>query len=255
MEYTVAAVHEALGVLMHVAHSPGLGVTELAKRSGNTKARAFRMLCTLEQDGFVQRGPTETQYMLGHMALVLGLAAQEQVSLARIANKYLAELGERFNENVQVRVRDGLESVTVAKWDSTRGVRVHSELGSRRPLYAGASSKVLLAYAPKEVQTQVLNGPLERFTEKTIARKTKLSSELARIQAEQCAVSLGEVAVDVVAVAAPIWDASGSVTASLGVSIPVSRMPSDFGIWIDSLKSAASRISQELGWRQGTPRV
>lgn len=60
MEYTVAALREGLSVLMIIAHNPGLGVTEIGKRSGNTKARAFRMLATLEQASFIQRDTNAT---------------------------------------------------------------------------------------------------------------------------------------------------------------------------------------------------
>lgn len=249
MSYTVDAVQEALSVLMHVAQAPGLGVTELGKRSGNTKARAFRLLSTLEQSGFVQRSADGTSYILGHMALVLGMAAQEQVSLVRVAKKHLEELGERFNENVHVRVRDGLQSVSVAKWDSTRSVRVHSEVGARRPLHAGATGKVLLAFAPDDVQSLVLGGPLERFTATTPTQRTKLARELARIKSEGVAVSQGEVVPDVVALGVPVLDATGVVTAAVGISIPSSRAPADLAPYVDALRDAARSISYELGWR------
>ncbi len=55
MAYTVDAVSEAMKLLFLVAETPDKGVTELAKLSGNTKARAFRLLTTLEQSGMVQR--------------------------------------------------------------------------------------------------------------------------------------------------------------------------------------------------------
>src|SRR5687767_2678019 len=128
MEYTVEAVQEALGVLMIVAHNPGLGVTEIAKRSGNTKARTFRFLTTLEQASFVRREKDATTYALGHISLVLGLAAQEQVSITRLAGRHLDELQQRFNETVAIVVRDGLQAVTIAHRPSTHDLRVHSQI-------------------------------------------------------------------------------------------------------------------------------
>jgi IclR family KDG regulon transcriptional repressor len=248
MEYTVAAVQEALNVLMHVAHAPGLGVSELARRSSNTKARTFRLLGTLEQAGFVQRGPTETDYVLGPMALVLGLAAQEQVSLARLGRKHLDELGRRFNENVQIRVRDRLESVTVAKWDSSQGVRVHSDVGNRRALHAGAPGKLLLAFAPDGVQQQVLDGPLPRFTPATVSQRARLLKELAHARAEGSTVSRGEVFGGVVAAAVPVLDARGEVIAALGLSMPEVRAPVDLTETIAALTASAQALSRELGW-------
>lgn len=248
MEYTVAAVQEALSVLMHVAHAPGLGVTEIARRSGNTKARAFRLLSTLEQAGFVQRGSSETDYVLGPMALVLGLAAQEQVSLARLGRRHLEELGRRFDENLQIRVRDGLASVTIAKWDSSQGVRVHSDVGARRALHAGASGKLLLAFAPAALQAQVLGGELERFTAATPTARARLERELERVRSQGHAVSRGEVLAGVVAAAVPVRDARAQVVAALGMSMPESRAPQDLSEIIATLTDSAQRLSRELGW-------
>ena len=95
MDYNVASVDEALGLLMLVAQNPGLGVTELSKRSEITKARAFRLLSTLERRGFVQRSGDAATYHLGYNALLVGLAADEQVSLVRQAGKYLQQLASQ----------------------------------------------------------------------------------------------------------------------------------------------------------------
>lgn len=248
MEYTVSAVQEALSVLMHVANAPGLGVTELARRSGNTKARTFRLLSTLEQAGYVVRGPTTTDYVLGPMALVLGQAAQEQVSLARLGRRHLEELGRHFDENFQIRVRDGLESVSIAKWDSSQGVRVHSHVGARRALHAGASGKLLLAFAPEPLREQVLATVLDRYTPATPAQRLRLSKELAQIREQGHSISRGEVLDGVMALAVPVLDASGQVVASLSISLPETRAPKDLGEMLSALTRSAQALSRELGW-------
>jgi len=248
MKYTVDAVQEALGVLMVVAHDPGLGVTEISKRSGNTKARTFRFLVTLEQASFVQRDKDATTYSLGRIALVLGLAAQEQVSITRQADKYLEALQAKFNEHSAVLVRDELESVSVAQRQSTHELRVQGTLGHRRPLYAGASGKVLLAFAPVAVQTRVLEGSLEKFTSHTITSKTKLKQELKKIVEQGFATSTSEIVPDVLAVAAPIYDFSGDVCAAIGVSFPANRAPTNLATLIQAIQKSANNLSTELGW-------
>ena len=65
MSYTVDALQDALSVLKIVAHSPGLGVSEIARRSGYTKARTYRFLLTFEAAGFVQRQGDAATYTLG----------------------------------------------------------------------------------------------------------------------------------------------------------------------------------------------
>ena len=210
-DYTISAVDEALALLLIVAQKPGLGVTELAKASGNTKARAFRILFTLEQRNFVLRKNPGPCYFLDIQALYIGVAAQEQIALVRTARQYLLALGRECNENVQLRVRDGLECVCIDHWQSTRTTKMKSGAGSRRKLHAGASCKLLLAYAPPEVKHALLNSELLRYSKNTITQRSKLTQELSKIISEGFASSDGEITPDVMAIAVPIFDAQNEV--------------------------------------------
>lgn len=249
VDYTVDAVDKAMGLLFVVAHEPGLGVTELAKRSGNTKARAFRLLGTLENCGLVQRVGDSATYCLGVRALALGAAASEQISLTRLAKTYLPTLSARCNETVLLRVRDGLESITVARWESTHAVRIHTPLGDRRPLHVGASGKLLLAYAPKDVQDTVLGRELTRYTPATITNPAKLMKELAKVAKDGYSVSFAERTADTVSIAAPVRDVSGNVIAALSITGPVTRINKDnHGKLIELVVEGAQQLSTELGF-------
>jgi IclR family transcriptional regulator, KDG regulon repressor len=249
MSYTVEALQDALGVLRVVAQHPGLGVSEIGRRAGFTKARTFRFLATFEAAGFVQRGRDGVSYNLGPAALVIGLAAQEQVSLTKLADKHLDTLVAKHNETAVVLVRDGLESVTVAQKNSTHEVRVQSTSGRRRPLHAGASGKVLLAFGPESVENQVLEGELPKVAPQTITSKAKLKKELQRTREQGYATSVSEGAVDVVAVAAPVYASAGLVVASIGLSMPSSRAPEDLTAMARTVCEAARQLSADLGWQ------
>src|SRR5476649_2824430 len=162
MDYTVDAVDKAIGLLLLVAEFPDLGVTELAKRSGNTKARAFRLLGTLESNGLVKRDPNAA-YRLGHQVLYLGAAAQGQLDIARLAEPLFREMSATCNEAMQIRIRDGVDTVCIARRESPHEVRIHAEIGNRRPMYLGASGKLLLAYASDDIREQVLSGDMPKF--------------------------------------------------------------------------------------------
>lgn len=250
-DYTVAAVDEALGILLLVAQHPGLGVTELSLKSGNTKARTFRLLFTLEQRGLLHRDGDTPVYHLGYKALYLGVAAQEQIDLVRVARSHLRDIGGVCNENVQIRVRDGLDALCVARWESTQAVRVHGEIGNRRPLHAGASSKILLAYAPPDIQQTVMSGALQRYTAHTIVAADKLAAELRAIVKQGYAISSGETSNDALAIAAPIRDGSGEVVAALGISGPASRITRN-GVQelTGFILQRAADLSLALGYRQ-----
>ncbi len=248
MSYTVDAVSKAIELLFVVAEHPGNGVTELAKRSGNTKARAFRLLTTLEESGLVQRQMPMATYGLGYRALILGTSAQGQLTLINVANQLLDQIGRECNESVLVRIRDGLETVCVAWWDSPHAVRIHSQMGERRPLAVGASGKLMLAHAPAEVQEAVFSTRRERFTPNTIMSGPELKKELKKILASGVSISISEKTADTVAVAAPIFDAAGIVVASLSMTAPSVRIPADsLARYVDIIQAGAARFSKALG--------
>lgn len=250
VQYTVAAVLEALSLLTLVASHPGLGVTELARRTGNTKARAFRLLATLEECGFVRQSAQDASYTLGYAAVTLGLAAQEQISLVRVASLHLADLGKSFNENLGVLVRDGLDSVVIVKRDCSHELRTVSDIGSRRPLYVGASGKVLLAHAPAEIQKAVMASELQRFTSNTIMAKSKLGKVLAKALEQGYCISDSEAVGEVISLAAPVFDSLGHCVASLSMSMPKSRAPASLDMLVEAVKSTSQKISHDLGWNE-----
>jgi DNA-binding IclR family transcriptional regulator len=249
MSYTVDAVSQAMELLFLVAEQPGLGVTELAKRSGNTKARAFRLLGTLEEKGLVRRQEPFATYYLGAKSLFLGAAGQRQVTVANIAATLLPEIGAQCNESVLVRVRDGTDTVCVALWEAPHAIRVHSQLGHRRELYYGASGKLLLAHAPDDVREAVLSAKREKFTPNTITSRAQLEKELKKIREQGYSISIAEKAADTVAIAAPIHDAHGVVVATLSMTAPTSRVPLD-GLqkYVDMIKAGAARFSADFGY-------
>ncbi|MDD0812925.1 IclR family transcriptional regulator [Curvibacter sp. RS43] len=242
-DYTVAAVDQALALLLLVAQAPGLGVSELAGRSGNTKARTFRLLYTLEKRKLVQRRGRAASYCLDVNALCLGVAAQEQVDLVRLARPYLLNFAASCNENVQIRVRDGLDSIRVDRWQCVHHERIATQAGSRRRLHAGASCKLLLAFAPDEVRHTLLADELPRYTELTIHQPIRLTQELKRIRQEGVSISCGEITRGISAFAIPILDRHQQVLAALSISGPTYRLQPRQSELMSSLSTAAATIT------------
>ena len=146
-------------------------------------------------------------------------------------------------------MRDGLETVCVARWESPHAVRVHTELGSRRELYAGASGKLLLAHAPSEIQEAVLSGEHQRFTPNTILQREKLEKEIAAILKNGYSVSFAERTQETVAVAAPVYDSSRAMIAAISITGPSSRITQEnLQSFIDFVKTGAVEMSRELGY-------
>jgi IclR family KDG regulon transcriptional repressor len=250
--YSVAAVDYALDVLLAVAEMPDQGVSEIARRLGGSKQRIFRMLRTLETRGLLVRDATSKGYRLGFLALTLGTAAQEQNDLARLASPLIHALTEATRETVQLRIRDGGETVCIAKSEPQRDVRVNATVGRRSPLHVG-SSKMFLAYMPQEEAERIIAVGLRRFTPNTITDPNRLRARLAAIRAAGHCVSRGEMSIDLVSITAPVFDAGGRLSATINVAAPAARVTEERAAQIVLLaKGTAQQLSQLLGHYRAT---
>jgi len=246
-DYSIAAVGRALDLLEALARVGPAPLATLADSAKCTRTAGFRLLRTLEARGFAIQDEARGIWRLGARWSVLGRAAQQQGALAATAMPFLSALGKTTGENVYLRMRDGMESETLAIFQTDPGLRLYSEVGQRRPLHAGPG-RLLLAHAPEAVQTQVLAQRLPRFTPATRTDSAWIAADLQRIRARGYLVTADEVVAGVVSVAAPVRDASGQVVAVLFISAPSMRMrPPRPRALVTQVMDAAAKLSQMLG--------
>ncbi len=246
-DYSIAAVGRALDLLEALSRIGPAPLAALADAARCTRTAGFRLLRTLEARGFAIQDEARGMWRLGARWGVLGRAAAEQGALAATAMPFLAALGKTSGENVYLRIRDGLESETIAIYQTDPGLRVYSEVGKRQPLHAG-SSRLLLAHAPEAVQTQVLSQRLPRFTPATRTDSAWIAADLQRIRSRGYLLTTDEVVAGAATVAAPVRDASGQVVAVLSVSAPSMRMrPPRPRALLPLVLDAAVKLSRALG--------
>ena len=246
-DYSIAAVGRALDLLEALSRIGPAPLAALADAARCTRTAGFRLLRTLEARGFAIQDEARGIWRLGARWGVLGRAAVEQGALAATAMPFLAALGKTSGENAYLRIRDGLESETIAIYQTDPGLRVYSEVGKRQPLHAG-SSRLLLAHAPEAVQTQVLAQRLPRFTPATRTDAAWIAADLQRIRARGYLMTTDEVVAGAATVAAPVRDASGQVVAVLSVSAPTMRMrPPRPRAVLPLVLDAAVKLSHALG--------
>ena len=122
-------------------------------------------------------------------------------------------------------------------------------MGRPFPLHAGASSRAILAFGPPDLRRQILDGPLEALTPKTIVDRERLGEELARNAREGVAVSYGERQPGAASVAAPLLAADGHAVGAISVCGPVDRFDEEVVRRLRPRVSAAAReASRRLGW-------
>jgi DNA-binding IclR family transcriptional regulator len=222
-----------------------LTLSELARRSGLPLTTTHRMVGELTRWGALERTDRGT-YQVGLRLWEIGALAPRGHGLREIAMPFLEDLYEATRQNVQLAVLDGMEVVYVERIASRTSVAVVTRAGSRLPLHATGVGLVLLAYSDTAFQERVLAAPMRRFTDKTITSPAELRRIIADVRQRRIAISDGQITLDALSVAAPIFDADGGVRAALSVVVPSEHAPREY---IPAVRAAARGISRGLGWR------
>lgn len=237
-ELGVASLDSALQLVNLLAETPGIGLSEIARRSGITKSRAYRLLSTLEARFYVQKSGDPATYRLGHQILLLGVSARSQNLLLNAAEPLLHQLSEYLNENLQIRLCEGEEVMRISSHASKHPLQVRSALGNRRRLGEGPSGKLLLAYATQSLQDRYVLQAED---------PTRLSAQLRDIRQRRLARSQGELTPDVWAFAVPIFGNRGECLAAMSLSAPPQRAAARADEFIERLTQTAAQISAQLG--------
>jgi len=218
----------------------------LTAETGLHSSTAFRILDSMQANGFVERDVTG-KYQLGSKLLSLGSRVHAQSDVRLIAEPIMAQLRDELGESVNLTVREGDEVVYIERATPNRMMHVQQLVGSRAPLHVTAVGKMMLAMnGDDECMAYTKRTNLPAYTRNTINDLEKLLNETHRIQQQGYAYDDEEVEIGVGCIGTLIYDASGNVIAGLSISAPIDRRQDK---WVTNLMNAAKRISNELGYR------
>lgn len=220
---TVSAARVA-DVLLAVGGDPEpIGVTELARRLGLSKAVVHRILQSLESRNLLSFDRTARTYEVGPAAVILGSRAMRDQELRRAALPVLRQLQTTTGETTTVSVLVGTSRIYLDQIVSQRELKMMVEIGRPFPLHAGSSSKAILAFVSPDLREQVLSEGLPELTPQTITSRAELEEELVAIRRRGVAVSRGERQHGAGSIAAPVRDPHGDVIGSLSICGPINR--------------------------------
>ena len=229
---------------------PSLTLSEVAERTGLTRAAARRFLLTLQELGYV--GSSGRQFSLRPRVLALGYAYLSSFSVAQIAQPHLEDLAEELHESCSVSVLDGDDLVYVARASANRIMTIALTVGTRLPPYPTSMGRVLLAHLPAaELDAYLGRTELRKLTERTVVDPAGLRAILAAVRSQGGAAVDQELEAGVRSIAVPIQDGSGTVVAAINASAHAARVPmrtleKEF---LPRLLDSARQIDSELATR------
>lgn len=250
MDQVLSSVRNSCRLLKIFLDSPKeLGVTELSKKLQLSKGAVHKLLSTLESEGFIRQNEKNKQYTLGYTLLELGTKVLTNHDIVDFSKPFLSELVSRTNELAVLCVQDSKDAIYVAKEDSLHPIRFTVESFRRFPLYSTTAARVLLAYQPETFQDEILEEPLKNYTPHSYTSVADIKKDLAAIKERGYELSSNRRNNGVTGIAAPIFDSTGHVTASISVIGPTDRViPKKEEILQETLNTVRE-MSAQLGYR------
>jgi IclR family transcriptional regulator, acetate operon repressor len=225
-QYPIESVGNALRLLLMFRTKPYVRLYEACDELDVARSTAHRLMSMLVYYGFVRQDEMSKAYVAGSALVDVGLAVVRSWDIRATAHDLLERLRDELHETANLCQLDGRSVRFLDSVESHYALRVASRTGVQLPAYSTSMGKALLA----ELDIGDLHAlfPDEQLgelpTEKTIATRTKLEAELAKIRRRGYATNTGESEGGLCAVGVAVVHPTRGPVAGLSVSAPVSRM-------------------------------
>jgi IclR family transcriptional regulator, pca regulon regulatory protein len=231
--------------------SPSLTLSQVAERTGLTRASARRFLMTLESLGYI--GSEDRQFFLRPRILDLGFAYLSSVPVFDIVEAHMEGVVQQVQESSSASVLDGTDIIYILRVPTKRVMSVQIEVGTRLPAYATSMGRVLLAaLGPEQLENYLREVKIERLTPMTVTSQQGLRLALTQVREQGWCLLDQELEVGVRSVAVPLHDAAGHVFAAMNISTNATRVPAErlLGEYLPLLRKAADGINEEIAARR-----
>lgn len=189
-----------------------LRLVEIARLTDDQRAVVYQRLITLIAAGLVEQ-TAEGTFRLSLRFQYFAAQAMTQASLDMRAEGVLASIVAESGETASFAVLDHAAALIVVRAESSQLLRADLRVGARLKLDGSASGAALVAFAADDVRVRLAAAGVA----------LPASDDLAAIRARGYAIFQPGPGGSVAAVAAPVFDASGTCVAVIAVSGPASR--------------------------------
>jgi IclR family KDG regulon transcriptional repressor len=222
----------------------GLGVLRIAELVGQDKSQVSRTLQTLAARGLVDRDPETRAYRLGWT--VFGLAARAGETRLLAAGEPIARtLAQELSERVHLSVLRGAGVLTVLSYGAPHAIEAAGWVGRTVPAYCTSAGYALMLDA--DVGAIVGTTELVPLGPNTPRSLAEVAARVEAARRRGYAVADEDFEPGLVAVAAPVRDFRGRITAALNVSAPKFRLAGRLEAAGAAVVRAAEQLSGFLG--------
>ena len=230
-----------------------MSVADIAKSIKVTRVTAYSMINSLHQRHFIEKDNETGRYSIGYKIYDMAMCYRHKYPFLYVAENHINVMAEKWKIRINVCVlKEPGVAVLVLTKDASLLPRMI--LGYVMPCYASASGKLLMAYAPDDLRESLLDQlKFTAYTSKTLMDKNSLKDEMALIKSQGFATENEELMLQRCCVAAPVFDASGQVIASVSFSGSKKMFNEKKSDLTESIIYLSQSISSDLGYLPSIP--
>ncbi len=207
------------------------------------KTTTANIVAALVREGVLQKVENGKYSLASRIKEIAGVSINKE-SLLNVARDYCQALGDAVNETVSVSVLSGLYRKKIAQFHSGRQLVVQDSPVVTHIIVNCATGMVLLSYSSKSYRDHIITIRNKEIEQTSRLDFSRLNEEFDRIQKEQYAIVEDE---EVVHMAVPVFDASGNMCCSMGMTVPAGRARGEkCEVLLCELRHAGKSMSETL---------
>lgn len=248
--YRIEALVKGLDVLRLFDETvTSLKLREICDRTGIPMPTAYRVVATLEENGFVERLP-DGAIQPGVAVLTLGSAALRGSSIVQLSEPPLRRLAADTGETVNLGVLRGDMVLYLVRIRNSDLVTANVQVGSTLPAAYTSMGKLLLAHlSDKKLRAALAGHDFSRHAgPNAISSFDELRARLDEIRAAGYAVQDQELAAGLRSVSVPVFARDQTPVAAINIAVASTRhdVSALRGALLESAQATAMDISRRL---------
>ncbi|MEI7804256.1 MAG: IclR family transcriptional regulator [Hyphomicrobiales bacterium] len=249
----VQSIDRGFAILEEVARNrDGISLAELSKRVGLHNSTTFHLVRTMVSLGYIRQMKDNKRYRVGRPLFALAASTLDEIEMVSLATPVLEDLSQETGESSHFAVRMGDNVMVAARTSGLGAFQLNDRLGVVRPAHNTALGKVILAsLKPDQLERYLSRAKLTAHTAKSITNPEKLRKEIEEVRRTGIAYDDGEFDPELRCVAVPVYNFTGQIAGSIGISGPIWRLSiQTLQGRARTVQMAADRLSAEFGARK-----
>ena len=227
-------------------------MAEITRSLSYPNNSVFRIVSTLEKEGYLLKNEDTKEFSLSRKLLSLGYKSLVETNLIASSMDILRLLRDSTRETALLGIILDGEGVVLEQELSPEPIKFMVSPGSHFLLHTAAPGKAIMAYLDKkELERQITLINFTPFNSHTISTPDEYKAELKKVRVKGFSVDHGEEAEGIICIGAPIFDYRGRPKAAIWITGPQFRLsPEKISQTGEIVKRHAMLLSKRMGYQE-----